>query len=346
MRTYFKTIIIFLILTLLLSMNACVSEPNNNSKDIQLSENTVTDASGNTLNTPIKGSDARIASVYGVSVPFIVALDLSNQVVAINTKSVFWNDNVPAFKKVDSVGRGSIDFEKLASLNPTVLIHRSNDSQTVKGAERLNIPVLTIRAENIDGIKSTLDLLGEYFGKQERANEVKAWMDERFSTIDNIVANIPENDRVSALCMGSTVTRIAGEDMLQTWMIEKAGGKSTVKDVKNNGDWADLGTESIFAMNPDVIFFTSSAVLEYDPSDFSTNPSWQGMNAVKTNKLYSIPAKIDSWDMPGIACVPGTFFMLHTMYPDYFSEEDLQKQVNDYYEFMFGKTFDRNYLGY
>jgi hypothetical protein len=34
------------------------------------------------------------------------------------------------------------------------------------------------------------------------------------------------------------------------------------------------------------------------------------------------------------------------MYPAYFSQEQLEWEVAEYYEFMFGRTFDAGYLGY
>jgi len=70
------------------------------------------------------------------------------------------------------------------------------------------------------------------------------------------------------------------------------------------------------------------------------------MTAEKNKNIYVIPAAIDSWDLPGISCVIGTMYMLYKMYPEYFSLQDFQKEIDDYYTFMFGRTFDADYLGY
>ena len=37
---------------------------------------------------------------------------------------------------------------------------------------------------------------------------------------------------------------------------------------------------------------------------------------------------------------------LHEMYPSYFTADQLQAEVDEYYTMMFGKTFDADYLGY
>ena len=57
---------------------------------------TVTDASGAILTIPAEGETVTIVSVYAVAVPFLAALGLEKQVVAVNCKSRFWTDNMPA----------------------------------------------------------------------------------------------------------------------------------------------------------------------------------------------------------------------------------------------------------
>ena len=310
------------------------------------SGNTVTDGSGAVLDIPENNTETAIASVYAVSVPFIVALGLSDRVKAINVKSKFWTDNVEGLKKAGNVGRGVVVLEALAELAPIVLIHRSNDPETVEAVSALNIDVLCITVENLDDIKSTLNMMGQYFGVDDRAEEVCAWMDEKFVYIDSIVETIPENERVSALVMGGELGRIAGGDMLQSWMIEKAGGVCVSDGVEADHNWTDVGVETVFGWNPDFLFCTGSTALEYSVDGLYEDSSWSAVSAVKNRNVFRIPAEYDAWDMPGISCVLGTMYMLRQMYPEYFSAEELQKQIDEYYSFMFGKTFSPDYLGY
>ena len=338
-----KAVSLFLCLTLAISLCACATETGSVTVP---SENTIIDGSGAVLTIPENSTETTLASVYAVSVPFIVALGLSDRVSAINVKSKFWTDNVDALAAADTVGRGVVDLEKLAELSPDVLIHRSNDPKTVEAVSALNIDVLCITVENLDDIKNTLRIMGHYFGVSDRAEEVCNWMDNKFAYIDSIVAAIPENERVSALVMGGELGRIAGGDMLQSWMIEKAGGVCVADDVKANRNWTDVGVETIFEWNPDFLFCTGSTSLEYSVDGLYEDAAWSAVEAVKNGHVYRIPATYDAWDMPGISCVIGTMYMLREMYPGYFSAEELQTQIDDYYSFMFGKTFDADYLGY
>ena len=334
-----------LILTLCMALSLCGCGAKTNSS-VASGENTITDASGAVLSIPEDSTETTIASVYAVAVPFIVALGLSDRVKAINVKSKFWTDNNGALAAAGSVGRGVVDLEALAKIHPDVLIHRSNDPKTVEAVSSLGIDVLCIKAENLDDIKSTLTMMGKYFGVSDRADEVCQWMDKKFAYIDSIVDTIPEDKRVTALVMGGELGRVAGGDMLQSWMIEKAGGICVADDVGKDHNWFDAGVETVFEWNPDYLFCTGSTALEYSVDGLYEDPAWSSVNAIKNSCVYRIPTNYDPWDMPGVSCILGTMYMLHEMYPDYFSSAELQAQIDDYYTFMFGKTFDTDYLGY
>jgi len=337
-----KIVSLLLALSLALSLCACGA-----GTDTAVSTGeTVTDGSGTVHAIPENNTETTIASVYAVAVHFIVALGLSDRVVAINVKSKFWTDNNAALARAGTVGRGVVDLEALAEFKPDVLIHRSNDAKTVEAVSALNINVLCITVENLDDIKNTLTMMGKYFGVESRANDVCTWMNAKFAYIDSIVAKIPENERVTALVMGGELGRVAGGDMLQSWMIEKAGGKCVADSIEADHNWTDVGVETVFGWNPDFLFCTGSSSLNYSVDGIYEDSSWSAVNAVKNGHVYRIPATYDAWDMPGISCVLGTMYMLMQMYPDYFSAEELQLQIDDYYTFMFGKTFDADYLGY
>ena len=331
-----------LIFAIILSLTACAS--GGKTPDAP-GENQIMDATGKIIDIPEDPSSATIASVYAVTVPPIVALGLSDRVLAVNTKSRFWTDADEDLARAGTVGRGIVDLEALATYHPTAFIHRSNDPETVDAVKKLGIDVICITVENMDDLETTLTMLGKYFGAEDRATEVIDWIENKFDMIAGIVSSIPESERVTAILMGGEIGRVAGNDMLQSWMIEQAGGICVVDEGKDH-TWINVGTEKIFNWNPDFIFCTSSTALDYSPESLIEDPTWSAMKAVITKSIFVVPARIDSWDMPGISCVLGTMYMLHMMYPDYFSADELQAEIDEYYTFMFGRTFESDYLGY
>jgi len=305
----------------------------------------VIDGAGVVKDIPEDPACATIASVYAVAVPLIVALGLSDRVLAVNVKSRFWTQADEDLAKAGTVGRGLVDLEALAVYKPTTFIHRSNDPETVEAVEKLGIDVVCITVENVEDIRAMLIMLGTYFGVEDRAREVIGWIEGKFSMIAGIVEQIPQEERVTALLMGGEPGRVAGDDMLQSWMIEQAGGVCVVDERKDH-NWINTGVEKVFAWDPEYIFCTSSTALNYAPEELLADPAWSAVRAVADGHVISVPARIDSWDMPGISCVLGTLFMLHSMYPDRLSAEELRSEIDEYYVFMFGKTFESEYLGY
>lgn len=335
-----KIISILLVLSMILI--SCGTQSNDN---VALDANIVIDASNNKLKIRDNASELTAASVYAVAVPFFSALKMTDRVKAVNTKSKFWKDVDINLENADTVGKGVVDLEKLARINPTCLVHRANDKATVDQVKKLGIDVLCIKVENVDDVINTLTILGKYFGAELEAEKTIKYIEDKFEKIDNIVKNIPENEKKTALVMGGSLGRVAGKDMLQSFMIEKAGGICVVEEEKNNS-WIDIGVEKIFKYNPDYLFLTSSTSLDYDVDEILESDTWRAMKASLSKNIYSIPSKMDSWDMPGISCVIGTMYIMYKMYPEYFSKEELMKEIDEYYTLMFNKTFDKEYLGY
>ena len=330
-----KLLAILISVSLILGMCACGGEE---SKDPS-PRGQVIDGAGRSIDMPADAENATIASVYAVAVPFFCALDICDRVLAVNVKSNFWTTADADLAAAGTVGRGVVDLEKLASYAPTALVHRSNDPETVEAVEKLGVDVICITVENMEDIKSTLRMLGKYFAAEEKAEETVEWIEAKYKYIEDIVAQIPESERKTAILMGGELGRVAGNDMLQSWMIEKAGG-ICVTDEGLNHNWINVGVEKIFQWNPDYIFCTSSTARNYTAEELFADDAWSAVSAVKGKNIYVIPTQYDSWDMPGISCVLGTFYMLHEMYPDYFSVSDLEDEVDSYYRFMFGRCFD------
>ena len=341
-----KKIRIILLALILVLNSLCLTSCNENlSNKVDLADNQFLDASNRVITIRKNSDKVTAASVYAVSVPFFVALKMTDRVKAVNTKSKFWLEADENLAKADNVGRGIVDIEKLAKVNPTCLVHRLNDEKTIEIVNQFGVDVLCIRVENVDDVINTLDVMGKYFGASDEANRVINYINEKFNKIDNIVKNIDDSEKKTAILMGGSIGRVAGSDMLQSFMIQKAGGICKIEETRNN-NWIDIGLERIFEYNPDFIFLTSSTRLDYDEEDILNDKAWSGMNAIKSKNVYQIPSRADTWDMPGISCVIGTMYMLHKMYPNYFSKEELKKEIDEYYLLMFNKTFDEKYLGY
>ncbi|MEG0978442.1 MAG: ABC transporter substrate-binding protein [Oscillospiraceae bacterium] len=330
---------------MIFSITACSKGEKDKEKEPQKANTKViVDQSGRKVEIPKEIKS--VAFVYGVATSFLIALDVGDRVVAANAGMKFYTDACPALEDAGTVGRRDVDLEALAKYKPDIFIHKAADTKTIEAVEKLGIPTVAIAPESMTDILETIKILGEVFGKQDRAKEIINYYNEKINFSKNLVKDIPQEKRKTAIMMGSELGRIAGGDMLQSFLIETAGGINSAKDIKNDQIWMNVGVEKVFQWNPDFIFCTNSASADYSLDRIMKDPAWQGMTAVKQKHMLTVPSNMDSWEFPGMSSLLGAMWMLSQMYPEKYSEQDFLKEIDSFYQFVYGKTFDRDYLGY
>lgn len=332
-----------------LSLAACAKAPTEATKKDD-NTITVTDMMGREVKVPKDTKSNTVGSTYGVATPFLATLNISDRVLACNFKNKsFYRLAGDSIISAGSIGTTIVlDSEALAALAPDVYICKISDQEKIDIATKLGIPAVTLSAEIPEEVLKAYEMLGTIFGCEDRAKEIVDYLNNELAEIDKLAATIPEESKKTALCMGSEFSRVAGEDMLQTIMLQRIGAITLVDGIVGEEEryWADCGVEKVFELNPDYLFVTSSAVLDFKMDDFYNDSSWSAMTAVKNKNIYQIPAKIDSWDMPGPGFVLGMYYMMHCIYPDVVSTDLLQEKVDNYYTFLYGKTFTGEEIGY
>ncbi|NLL62670.1 MAG: ABC transporter substrate-binding protein [Ruminococcaceae bacterium] len=342
-----KILALFLVINMCFSLVACSNERKETEVKPKKETITVTDMSGRKVEIPADTEKNTVGSTYGVVTPFLVTLQMSDRVLATNFKSKSFVRMVDeVIVETGNIGNINLDAEALATFSPDVYICKRSDTEKIEVAAKLGIPAITISAEVPEEVLDAYELLGKIFGVEDRAKEIIDYLNNELDEIDKLVATIPEDKKKTALCMGSELGRVAGSDMLQTMMIERAGGKSVVADIKGDRGWVTIGVEEVFSRDPEFLFVTSSSVLDYTIEKIYKDKAWSGMQAVKKKNVYQVPARIDSWDMPGPGFVLGIYYMMHRMYPDVVNNKMMQEKIDSYYTYLYGKTFTGDEIGY
>ncbi len=342
-----KSIAIVLSIAMLLSLTACRPiETSNASKENADKKSTfiVTDQAGRTVE--IKNNTQSIAVVFGLATNFILALGKGEQFVAIGSSNDMFNRICPSLAHISTVGKGRADMEAMAKLNPDVFIHRATDMETLKAVSALGIPSIGIAPESTEEILETVFLLGKILGAEERAKILIDYYNKKVEFAKSITSNIPDDKKYTAIVMGSEIGKVASGNMLQSYLIETAGGINMAKDIESKEIWPIVGAEKIFQWNPDFIFLTNSIASKYNLDDLMTDPTWSELNAVKNKRVLLVPSDRDSWEFPGLATVLGFLWMLTQMYPELYSEEEFLLEVDMFYDTAYGIRFTKDYLGY
>jgi ABC-type Fe3+-hydroxamate transport system substrate-binding protein len=304
----------------------------------------IVDMAGRAVTVP-KNSES-YAFVYRVVARFLISLDCEDGIVGAGKPEEFLNLIAPRLSEVPSIGQGVVDMEALAEVNPDVFFHKAGDVKTMEAVEKLGIPSVGLLFETPDDMLTALKIMGIVCNSEEKADALIDYYHQKIIEQQERVSVLGEAEKKTAIMMGTSIGKVADKTMLQSNMIESAGGINPASDVEATELWPTVGVEEIFEWNPDYIFITNSQSATYTVEDLMSDPAWSALKAIKNKHVYVMPAAVDSWEFPGVVSVLGTDYIIRTMYPDIMSDVELVDAVNAFYELSYGIVFSRNELGY
>ena len=307
-------------------------------------ELTVIDQAGREV-TVMKDPES-IALCYRVVIRFLINLGVGDRITGIGKSEPFLEELQPSLKDCIDVGKGVADIEALAELKPDLFIHKASDTETLEAVQKIGIPAIGIDVETPEEMVTALELLGKVCGAEDKAQELIEYYQGSIERSRSLADTISDEDRVTAIVMGSSIGKVADGSMLQGRMLETAGAVNCAADLKATELWPAAGTEQIFSWDPDYIFITGSEGAVYTAEDIYNDPAWSELKAVKNGHVVMIPSERDSWEFPGVISALGIDYMMSVMYPDLLSESELEKNVSAFYELAYGKAYSREELGY
>ena len=349
-RAYGYLVAFAAVLLLLFIMSACGAEDGGSEQPpaTVLSEDeqtlTIVDQAGREVT--VKKDPETIALCYRVAIRFLLSLDQGDKIKGIGKSEPFLEELQPSLKDCMDVGKGVADIEALAELKPDLFIHKASDPETLDAVEKIGIPAVGIEIETPEDMVVSLDLLGKVCGAEEKATKLREYYESKLKDIEGKVSTIEERKRPRAIVMGSSPGKVADGSMLQGEMLERAGAVNCAGDMDATELWPTAGIEQIFKWDPEYIFVTGSETAGYSAKDILSDPSWSELSAVKKKQVFDIPAKKDSWEFPGPVSVLGIEYMMHVMHPELESDEELQDEIDAFYELSYGRKFSGKDLGY
>lgn len=235
--------------------------------------------------------------------------------------------------------KANLNREAVILENPDVVIDMGEIKGDAKNTiddldtltEQLNIPVVFIECY-LDNTADAYRRLGELLGGEDEA-EIRAEYAERaINTAHDLREKITEPVRVYYSSMPDPLSAIA-TGSFHGEVIEKVGCTNVVPaSFSDGGNMISL--EQVILWDPDVILLADRNAYDTVTGD----PSWQGIKAVRENRVYLIPTKpfsfIDS--PPSVNRIIGIYWLGCLLYPDVYGEIDLKKEVKEFYSLFYG----------
>jgi iron complex transport system substrate-binding protein len=315
------------------------------SKNVE-SNRTVTDMAGRQVTVPID-----IEKVYSThSIGTIFVYTLSPHLVA------GWNmaltDSEKAFIKeqyhdLPVLGRwkgtGSSNTEQLILAKPDIIINmgdltESYIAESDEMQKMLNIPVIMVDG-SITHQDESYEFLGSLLGQEERAKTLSDYSKSVIQTIQSRVETLGDSDKVPVYYgAGLDGLETIPKGTINTEIVNLVGGINIANPgMENNLRRMQVSMEQLINWNPPVIILsTNSSHNEQLYEDILLDEKWQAIDAVKNNKVYTIPYGPYDWfsQPPTLLRIIGMHWLGSILYPDLHAI-NLEQEVKKFFSLFF-----------
>jgi iron complex transport system substrate-binding protein len=324
---------------------------------------TITDGFGRSVTIPEKtervicsGAGALRYLVYLQAQDLVVGVDgLEKKKAEIEGRPYVLAN--PQLKEYPLIGeaRGKDDPEKIIEVNPQVVLKAGSvmgQSASMDAAEADNLQEktgilvvsfpygsLTNETEKAQ-MYNSLRLMGEVVDKQERAEEVIAYINATMEDLKRRTADIPESEKKAVYVGG--VSMAGAHGIIST---EPAYPPFIWVNAKNvaagmGADHADIAKEALVDWDPEYIFIDIGTLqLGNDGAvaELKTDPSLKDLSAVKNGKVYGVtPYNFYSTNYESV--LANAYFVGKVLYPDRFEDIDPETKADEIFTFFLGKS--------
>lgn len=250
------------------------------------------------------------------------------------------------YDSIIQIGKASnINYETVVSLgknNVAVLPERFIDQLELFENIGIKAVVALPNSESFDTIKKSLLIVGAVLGEERRADQINGYIDK--SILETKALSAKARTRPRVLFLGaSNRFSVASTPMIQTDIIDMAGGINAVKDLNVKGSFAVVNIEQIIAWNPDIIWIPKYA--SYTVEELLKDPKWGSIKAIRNKAVYMFPCDLEPWDYPTASAALGLRWGLYNLHPELYCKNDLMKDADAFYNMVYGKKFSQEQMG-
>lgn len=238
-----------------------------------------------------------------------------------------------------------VNVEELLQADPDIIISPAAASLANEKMRSLDMPVVVDGVDIEDKsdvfaqMKQEIDLIAQLTGSEDAAAEYFAWKDDLLALVADRVADIPDDERVTALPLRRDITEVYGNNWSGGYAIELAGGINLAGESTaglGTKFFTDVDAEQIVEWDPDMMFQLNFAGEFTDEvanlaSGWANDQRFSDMQAFDSGHVYLAPKGIDHWQSD-IELPLMVLWTAKTMYPELFEDMDPKQEAEDFYK--------------
>ena len=339
-----KKIFTFLLAVLmLLSLVACGKAPqgDNTSKT-----RTITDYKGRTVEIPEKVES--IVCVGVGALRYTCYMDAEDLVVGVEDYEIkpgmtrLYNYvNFDKLKSLPVIGTNGQPYaEEIIKLSPDVIV--MSKSASVEADELQNktsTPVVVVPGSDAtldNDCFETIRILGEVYGKKDRADELIGFLNGIQEDLSNRTKNITDAEKPSVYVGGVSFKGHHGFEGTEAGYGPFAliGAKNLADTTGQKGAF-NIDLEQVLSWDPDIIFVDFNG-MQFIKEDYAKNPGYyNALSAVKEGKVYSqISFRSSASNLE--TALADAYYAASVIYPEQFKDIDPVVKTGEIFEKLLG----------
>ncbi len=332
-----------LTLTVILSLCAC-SGPKDSVTETKT--RTITDAAGRQVEIPEKVE--RVVCVGVGALRYTCYMQAADLVVGIedyeaksSLRRLYNYVNFDKLEKLPVIGGNGDPFvEEIINVNPQVIVLGTFSNTNAEELQRkTGIPVVMLAYNDTaleDATFETFRILGELYGKQDRAEELCDYLDKLQKDLNERIANVSK--KPSVYVGGVSFKGSHGfEGTEANYGPFVLIGADNLADTTGQTKAFDIDTEQVLTWDPDVIFLDFNG-MELIAEDYKKNPDfYNSLTAVKEGRVYS-QISFRSHAVNLDTMLADAYYAATVLYPEQFADVNMEEKAGEIFTMLLGSN--------
>jgi iron complex transport system substrate-binding protein len=255
----------------------------------------------------------RIVSLAPNVTEILFGLGLDEEIVGVSNHSNF-PEKAKSKVRVGSYIR--LDFEKIASLNPDLIIATGagNTRDMVDRLGKLGFQTYVIYPKNFRDILQSIARIGQVVNREKEARAIIEGMRKRSERVIELTRGLPRPKVF--IQIGDVPIVTVGKGSFADDLIRLAGGENIAG--KEKEVYPRLGLEEILKRSPEVIVISSMNPKADYQKIVQEWTRWKTIPAVKNGRIYLIDS--DLLDRPSPRIIDGLEELARVLHPERFKQ--------------------------
>ncbi len=350
-----KLMAVFFAALMLVACTACAGNQNGQEETAEADTITITDHGDNEVTLPAQIDKIAVADILPLPSVLSVFFDSADSLVGISPVSMAAAENgllgelYPEILEADTgwIDGTSVNVEELMKLEPDVVFYSAESPDVGDTLRQAGFNAVAVSAAKwdydcIETLNQWIALLSQIFPGNDKAQTVADYSNEIYNMVQETVAGIPDEERERVFYLfnyDDTNITTSGKHFFGQWWADAVGAVNVAEELSTDNS-AVVGMEQIYSWNPQMIFITNFTSAQ--PEDLYNNTignyDWSQIDAISNQQAYKMPLGVYRTYTPGADTPMTLLWMAKTVYPDLFRDLDLNQEVKDYYQEVFGIT--------